>query len=120
MRGYLRTKFQVCSIILRNRWRGVILPLPPPTSKRNPKKPTQNRVKNWTLHILGLTEISVYILEFLLETLHNNTYLLRLQATVIDFLQSEAAIRGALQKKGVLKNLANFTGKRLHQSLFFK
>ena len=31
----------------------------------------------------------------------------------------EAATRGVLQKKGVLKNFAEFTGKQLCQSLFF-
>ena len=45
---YLRTKFQVSSIILtifRQEGGGrVILPLPYPTSKQTPKKPTQIRV----------------------------------------------------------------------------
>ena len=41
---YLRAKFEVSSIILTGFRQGVIL-LPPPTSKRAPKKPTQIRVK---------------------------------------------------------------------------
>ena len=40
---YLRTKFQVCSIILTSFRQEVVLP---PTSKRLPKKPTQIRVKD--------------------------------------------------------------------------
>ena len=40
---YLRAKFHVSSIILTKFRQGVILP--PPTSKRTPKKPTQIRVK---------------------------------------------------------------------------
>ena len=43
---YLRAKFEVSIIILTSFRRGVILPLPPPTSKRIPKKPTQIRDKN--------------------------------------------------------------------------
>ena len=35
------------------------------------------------------------------------------------WLKSEAATRGVLQKKGVSKNFAKFTGKHLAQSLFF-
>ena len=45
MCGYLRTKFQVSSISLTSFRQGVILPLPPTTSKRTPKKPTQIRAK---------------------------------------------------------------------------
>ena len=45
MSVYLRTKFQVSSIILASfRQGGVILPRPLPNSKRVPKKPTQIRV----------------------------------------------------------------------------
>ena len=36
-----------------------------------------------------------------------------------EWLQSEAAIRGVLYKKSVLKNFPKFTGKHLYQSLFF-
>ena len=43
MSVYLRAKFQVSSITLTSFRLGVILP--PPTSKRTPKKPTQIRVK---------------------------------------------------------------------------
>ena len=39
---YLRVKFQVSNIILRNFRQGVYLPTP--TSKRTPKKPSQVRV----------------------------------------------------------------------------
>ena len=35
------------------------------------------------------------------------------------FLLSEVATGGVLQKKGVLKNLAKFTGKHMRQSLLF-
>ena len=44
---YLRAKFKVSSIILTSfrQGEGIILPLPPPTSKRTPKKSTQIRVK---------------------------------------------------------------------------
>ena len=43
---YLRTKFQICNIIITSfRLREVILPVPHPTLKRTPKMPTQVRVK---------------------------------------------------------------------------
>ena len=42
---YLRTKFQVSSIIVMSFRQGVILPPQPhPTAKQTPKKPTQIRV----------------------------------------------------------------------------
>ena len=46
---YLRAKFEVSSIILTRFRQGVILPRPPSTSKRTPKKPTQIRVKYYLL-----------------------------------------------------------------------
>ena len=51
---YLRAKFEVSNIILMSFRQGVI---PPPTSKRTPKMPTQISVKNiyyltiWSLFI---------------------------------------------------------------------
>ena len=50
---YLRTIFQVPSIILTSFRQRVILPSPPlpPTSKRIPKEPTQIRVKSKKLSI---------------------------------------------------------------------
>ena len=45
MRLYLRTKFQVSSIFLTS-FRVI---LPPPTSKRAPKKPTQIRINLYVI-----------------------------------------------------------------------
>ena len=42
---YLRTKFQVSSIILTNFREGVVSP--PPTAKQTPKMPSQIEVKKW-------------------------------------------------------------------------
>ena len=53
MSGYLRTKFQVSSIILTSFRQGVVLPNPlTHTTKRIPKKPTEIRVKMESLDVL--------------------------------------------------------------------
>ena len=46
MSVYLRTKFQVSSIVLTSFRQDVILPLPP-TSEQTPQKPIQIRVKQF-------------------------------------------------------------------------
>ena len=53
---YLRSKFEVCSIILASFRQGVILTSP--TSKRTPKKPTQIKVNVTYLDVLQ-TEAAV-------------------------------------------------------------
>ena len=57
---YLHTKFQVSNIILASfRQRGIIL-LPTPTSKRNPKKPTQIRFNTISINCSSISNRCSY------------------------------------------------------------